>query len=242
MQFSKPTPPIGFSTGALALSDWRLGLERSRALGVQAVELSALRLVEFAPLVATARTLELSDFSYVSVHLPSSYKPADEIGVLRAAGDIAFRGWPLILHPDTVSDWTGWRSFGSLICLENMDKRKPVGRTVEELSEAFEQLPEAGFCFDYGHARQVDPTMSQAARLLAEFGERLRQIHFSDVDASNHHRTLNYSALAAFARVRHIITSAAPVILETLVDQGGAEIQLKLARAFFSNVPEAAVA
>jgi hypothetical protein len=226
---------IGFSTGALALSDWRLGLEMSRTLGVEAVELSALRLAEFAPMAAEIKSLTLREFSYVSVHLPSAYSAADECSVLKTVDSIADKGWPLILHPDVIRDWSGWRNFGSLVCLENMDKRKPIGRTVEELSDAFERLPNASFCFDFGHARQVDPTMSQAARLLRAFGSKLQEIHFSDVDSSNRHRMLNYPALTAFGHIRNVCDLKVPVILETLVNEGGAEIQLQLAEEFFGS-------
>ena len=239
MQFSNAEPVIGFSTGALALSDWRMGIEISRKLHVRAIELSALRLGEFEPLVRACRRLDLSGFDYVSVHLPSHFSAAEESGVLRNVEELASLRWPLILHPDTVSHWASWRSFGNLICLENMDKRKPVGRTVEELADVFERLPDARFCFDYGHARQVDPTMSQAVRLLEAFGDRLEQIHFSDVDASNRHQPLNHPALAAFSRVRDLAPRSVPVILETLVDFEGAELQLRLTRKFFSSARQA---
>lgn len=243
MQYSDTHHPlIGFSTGALALGDWRTGLQRCRDLGLRCVELSALRFREYQPLVEAVSTLDLSDFDYVSVHVPSRYTREEEGAVIRASELIAQREWPMILHPDTVSDWHGWRKFGQLICVENMDKRKPVGRTVEELEQCFAQLPEAQFCFDYGHARQVDPTMSQARRLLAAFGDRLHQIHFSEVDASNQHRLLNRSALSAFAQIREPQHATVPIILEMLVTDGGAELQIDMAREFFSAATEFASA
>ena len=55
-----------------------------------------------------------------------------------------------------------WRQLGDRVLVENMDKRKPVGRTVEELDLIFEQLPAAGMCFDIAHARQVDSSMTEA--------------------------------------------------------------------------------
>jgi len=51
-----------------------------------------------------------------------------------------------------------------------MDNRTPSGRTVSELRELFRQLPEASFCFDIGHAKQIDPTMASAILMLREFG------------------------------------------------------------------------
>lgn len=68
-----------------------------------------------------------------------------------------------------------------------MDNRKPSGRTVSELRELFRQLPEASFCFDIGHAKQIDPTMASAILMLREFGGRLKQVHMSDVGPAGEH-------------------------------------------------------
>ena len=39
-----------------------------------------------------------------------------------------------------------WRSFGESIYIENMDKRKPVGRTAAELKSLFERFPASRGC------------------------------------------------------------------------------------------------
>jgi len=41
----------------------------------------------------------------------------------------------------------------------------------------FKNLPEATFCFDIAHAKQVDPTMQEGYKMLKKFKNRLRQIH-----------------------------------------------------------------
>jgi hypothetical protein len=64
--------PIGFSTGALAYSDYRQGLSMMRAHHLQAVELSALRVNELVPLLNDLDSLELRQFSYVSIHAPKN--------------------------------------------------------------------------------------------------------------------------------------------------------------------------
>ena len=48
------------------------------------------------------------------------------------------------------------------LCVENMDKRKPVARTVDELEAVFGELPDAGFCLDLGHARPAAESVAQA--------------------------------------------------------------------------------
>src|SRR5438477_8013777 len=105
MRFSEAARAIGFSTGALALSDWRKGLDICRAIGVDAIELSALRLPELEPLVNEIDSLDLSSFSYISVHLPSGFAITDEEYVIRCVERIAKNNWPLILHPDVISKW-----------------------------------------------------------------------------------------------------------------------------------------
>ena len=81
----------------------------------------------------------------------------------------------------------------------------------------FEQLPEASFCFDIGHARQVDPTMGIAIGMLSRFRSRLRQIHMSEVDPGGRHIPISFAALSAFQLVAALIPEDCPVILEAMV-------------------------
>ncbi len=107
-----------------------------------------------------------------------------------------------------------------------MDKRKPIGRTAGELGRIFEQLPDATFCFDIGHARQCDPTMTEAYLILREFGSKLRQVHVSEVNTRSKHDLLSYASILAYREVAQMIPAKAPLILETPVaeDQIEAEI------------------
>ena len=63
--------PIGFSTGALALGDFRRALSMLKDVGARSVELSALRDHEVDALMKALPGLELSGYRYVSVHVPS---------------------------------------------------------------------------------------------------------------------------------------------------------------------------
>ncbi len=100
------------------------------------------------------------------------------VGELRPLSGLGFH---ILVHPDTLFNPGRWRELGDHLLIENMDKRKPIGRTVDELAGFFEDLPQAGFCFDIGHARQVDPSMTEAALLLHAFGSRLAEVHMSEV-------------------------------------------------------------
>lgn len=186
-----------------------------------AIELSALREEELVPLLNQLDSLDLRRFDYISFHAPSQLKQLSEIDLVRLLQPIASRGWPVIVHPDIITDISLWTSLGNRLCIENMDKRKSVGRTCEELTEIFTKLPQASLCFDIGHARQIDPTMCEANRILRRFGDRIGQIHLSLVDSSSVHEPLNYEGTVAFQRVAHLLPREVPVILETPVTDAG---------------------
>lgn len=194
--------PMGFSTGALALADFRRALRMMEGHSCDCVELSALREQELDELIRSIDTLDLSPFRYISFHAPSHLDALPENRLADRPLSVAERRMPIVLHSDVIEDYGCWSDFGDLLCIENMDKRKPIGRTALELADVFRKLPAASLCFDIGHARQVDPTMSQAAAILHEFGPRLRQLHVSEVNTRSRHEPLNMAAIHAFSRWR----------------------------------------
>src|SRR5580704_2975869 len=143
---------IGFSTGALTKDDFRAALQILARRHVYAVELSALRQHELIPLIEELDRLDLGQFSYKSFHAPSVMEREFESIAIRALEQVALRQWPIILHPDAMHTPSKWAHFGDLLCIENMDKRKPMGQTVSHLTEIFKALPYASLCFDIGHA------------------------------------------------------------------------------------------
>lgn len=226
---------IGFSTGALAQSDFRRGLSLMVRQGLGAVELSALRDAELRPLLEALNSLDVTDYHYVSFHAPSQLTSLSEAELVQLLHTLLPRRWPIIVHPDTITDFRLWADFGEWLCIENMDKRKPIGRTVEELEQIFKKLPHASFCFDIGHARQVDPTMSQAAFLLRAYSDRLKQLHVSEVNSRSKHEALNYTAISAFRKVAHLVPPTVPLILETPITGEQMQAQAALARETFAN-------
>jgi hypothetical protein len=221
--------PIGFSTGALAYADFRRGLAMTRSTMCAAVELSALRQAELFPLLDSLSELDLTGFEYISIHAPSQYEPSWEPVAWDRLREECWRNWPIVVHPDALFDFSLWRQFGALLCVENMDKRKPVGRTVRELSWIFKQLPEASFCFDIGHARQCDSTMTEAYLILREFGSKLRQVHVSEVNTRSKHDPLSYASILAYQEVAHLVPPNVPLILETPVAES--QIAAEIAKA-----------
>ncbi|APR88024.1 hypothetical protein A7982_13373 [Minicystis rosea] len=206
---------VGYSTGAITPGDVPRALALLGGRGARAVELSALRLAELEPLIAQIPSLDVSAYTHVSVHAPSRFGAADEPRVAEMLAAGVPEGWPIVLHPDTIHDPRVWRGLGARLLIENMDKRKPSGRTVRELGRVFDALPEAAFCFDVGHAHQIDRTMHDAWALLRELGARLGQIHASEVTASGRHDPISRSAVTAFQKIAAWVPEAIPVIVES---------------------------
>jgi hypothetical protein len=226
---------FGFSTGAVALGDFSRALALLRLESCEAVELSALREHELAGLMECLPSLDLSHFRYVSVHVPSVFEdllPSQAITALEGA---ASRGLPLVLHPDAVDDLAAWRQFGPLLLIENTDKRKRTGRTVGELAAVFDKLPDARLCFDIAHARQVDPTMSQASLILRRFAGKIAQVHLSEINVHGRHGKLTAAATYAYPRVMPLIPQDVPVILESLVQPEEIGPELAFAREIWAE-------
>jgi hypothetical protein len=227
--------PIGFSTGALARGDFRSALSTLRRYRIGVVELSALRVEELEPLAAAIPSLDLAGFTFVSIHAPSRFNVEDECWVLQYLKTFASAGFPVVVHPDVIFHPQQWRVLGNHLLIENMDKRKPVGRSVDELWRYFAVLPDARFCFDIGHARQVDPSMTEAALLVRAFGDRLTEIHMSEVNTASRHDPISSNAVAAFTPIMAGIPEEIPIVLEPLIDQGQSDVETELRRAIEVN-------
>ena len=105
----------------------------------------------------------------------------------------------IVVHPDAIDDPRAYRPLGSCLVLENMDARKPTGRTVAELRPFFAALPEAGLCLDVAHVLSVDSSLEEGERLLDAFADRLRHLHVSSIDDECRHVPLTAAHEARFS-------------------------------------------
>lgn len=225
---------FGFSTGAIAKGNFRHALTLLKQLGIRVIELSALREHELPPLADALPRLDLSDFDYVSVHAPSKLDRMSEAEAFRLLSRATTLNIPVVVHPDTLRDAKLWQTFGPLLLIENLDKRKACARTAEELKVVFELFPDAKFCLDVAHARQVDPTMAEAKRMLRLFGSKLCQIHASGLNANSTHGALSRAASSAFSQIAHLIPGEVPVVLESQVPEQAICSEITFARDAFS--------
>lgn len=216
---------IGFSTGSLAGAGYTAALQMLRETSASAVELSALREHEFEPLLRDLRSLDLDQFRHVALHVPSALSEYTEAELIRLIGSAGIS--TAVVHPDIIQEPPLWRGLGSRLCIENMDKRKSTGRTSRELRQLFADLPDATFCLDIAHARQVDPTLGETVNLLQGFGHRLAQLHISELSTLSRHGPLTYSGFAGLASISDLIPTHVPAILEYAVTPEELEVHLQ---------------
>lgn len=193
--------PVGASTGYMVdlRGDWPALVDAAWGVSRFAVELSALAEEEVDGLVRYLVGEPRMPFGYVSVHGPSKNRSMSEGDLAALLGGLAPLASAIVMHPDTITDPAPYRSLGRKLVLENMDARKPDGRTAEEMAPWYAELPEAGFCFDIAHAWSMDESMSVGAELLDAFRGRLRHLHVSSLSAELHHIPLTEEHEALFA-------------------------------------------
>jgi hypothetical protein len=104
-----------------------------------------------------------------------------------------------------------------------------------DLEYFFNELPNAKFCLDLAHARQVDPTMGEARLMIKKFGNRLVQLHVSTVNAKSTHERLNVDALLAYQKITHLINPEIPIILESPVSPHSIRDEIRVAGYLFNK-------
>jgi hypothetical protein len=193
--------PLGASTGYMepTRGDWEAMVGEALETSGFAAELAALSEDELPGLEAFFAAGPELPFAYLSVHAPVKHLRMPEAELVRRLGRLAPVVDAIVVHPDAMDDPRAYRSLGSYLVLENMDARKPTGRTVAELQPMFAALPEAGFCLDLAHVLTIDPTLAEGERLLDAFAGRLRQLHLSSIDEECRHQPLTAEHEARFS-------------------------------------------
>jgi hypothetical protein len=192
---------IGASTGFMVedRGDWPKLMREAAELSTVAVELAALSGPELPPLVDYLLGNPSLPFVFISAHAPTKEPERSERAVVELLQSIVSMVDAIVVHPDVLEDLPVYRPLGRKLVIENMDDRKPTGRTADELAPYFEALPEAGLCLDVAHAKSIDPAMQVGSEILSRFGSRLRHVHISSLDHDSHHVPLTGEDEKTFA-------------------------------------------
>lgn len=194
---------VGPSTGYMvgARGDWPRLVAAAEACSLDVVELSALSARELPDLLAFLREADELPFGHVSLHGPSKGWEGTPAALATALGATPAQVDGIVMHPETLGDLDAFADLGSRLRLENMDTRKPDGRTAAELGRYFAALPAARFCFDIAHAQLHDPSMGLAHELLDAFGDRLAEVHLSSIEPGGEHVPLRPADAETFLPV-----------------------------------------
>jgi sugar phosphate isomerase/epimerase len=183
---------LGCSTGYMEQDrgDWLMLVQVAAGVSSLAVEISAISEPELDGLLDYLRQAPRLPFRYVSVHGPSKDRALSEPDLVQQLA--ALPAWvdAIVMHPDTFEDPAAYLPLGRRLLLENMDARKHDARTADELDRYFQELPDAGLCFDVAHAKSVDESMGEGGMILDRYGNRLRHVHLSSLDTECHHVSL----------------------------------------------------
>lgn len=184
---------IGPSTGYMAAhyGDWPRLVQEALSVATAAAELSALSEPELPTLAAYLGSRPTLPFQYLAVHAPTKALDRPEEEVVAHLEAIASVVDAIVVHPDCLGDTSLYRQLGTKLVIENLDRRKGGGRTAQELVEYFDELPDAGLCFDVAHAGSIDPSLHEAHEILNQHGRRLRHVHLSSLDDECHHLPLS---------------------------------------------------
>ncbi len=225
---------FGFPTGKLpfmAEGALQYAIDRNARVATDTIEVTALRFVELDSILDAMRVADLSKFKHVSFHAPACVRVGDECSVVDTIAEKLPPDVPIIQHPDTLHYFSYWRQFGNRLLIENMDLRKRDGITVEQMADVFKALPEAQWCFDVGHARQVDPTMKLAGDLLTAFHDRLAEIHISRVEPWGQHAIISVEAMQDYRRLfSQRLHKTVPVVIEVPLQEETMNECLQFAR------------
>jgi hypothetical protein len=194
---------FGIATGAYIgeRDDWDAAVGRAAAEGWAFVELTAIVEERLESLFAFFAGSPDSGarFERISIHAPVVFHTSAASVVERLAG------WrpdlDVVFHPDIYRDEVLLRRLGARTVFENMDVAKRFGRSAADLRTIFDVFPEAGFCLDVAHVWTNDPSLNLAYELLDAFGDRLRQLHVSGIEADGIHRPTTIADLDLYEPV-----------------------------------------
>lgn len=124
-------------------------------------------------------------FKYRSIHAPVidiRYPSKDSKWIIEKVLTLAenINANTVLFHPDLIDDFV-WlnKQFGNLLAFENMDRRKPYGKSVKDMKEVFNKSPKAKWVFDVNHLYTINKTMSKTTVYYESLKDRLCHYHLS---------------------------------------------------------------
>jgi hypothetical protein len=186
-------------------------------IGCNAIEITCISMDELTGIKDLDERFT-SGFSHVSLHAPcrdiryGNDGHTEKVFAMIREAHQRFTFDNIVLHPDVVDRWDIIQAQGLPFAVENSDHRKPFGRTAADLREIF-RFYDLGFVLDMNHCFVNDHTLRLAEDLIAEFGERIREIHLSGCHNGHHCPLHIFGPVKIFD---HMPEKDVPVIIESV--------------------------
>ena len=194
---------IGFTSGELDMDNIDNAAKIALESGLDTIELSCLKIPELHNALRRFKNIEFDKFKHISFHCPSHVTEYEEEYIFMVVKEFIKRhDWNIVVHPYIVHRYDLWRTLGNKILIENMYNKYKIWHTADQLQVLFNELPEASFCLDIGHVKQVDYTLNEMKTLCTVFKDRLKEIHVSEVEVNGHHAPLNESTIIVLRELR----------------------------------------
>ncbi len=178
---------IGFTTGKTDKLSFEQKVKIFHDVGCTAIELSILDVNNIPEVLAGLPLFTQYPFLYYSVHAPArdftfrnderTTYVLDSIQKMHDALGLS----TIVVHPDKIEDWNVFDAYHLPFALENMDHRKNIGQTVENLKELFQKM-NVPMVLDVNHCYANDPTMQLATDMDIAFHDRIIEVQLSGFD------------------------------------------------------------
>lgn len=211
---------LGFSTGSLHKHfSAKEALRFFQNLGHDTVEIGLVKMARVTDGWADEIEIEdLKGFQYISLHAPViDYGDNDEtklvfekierINKLRKLDAV-------VIHPNTVKDFSVFHGLQFPIALENMDNRKDSYVTPEEFEKLLKDNPNWKFVLDVNHVYTHDKSMGLAKEFYSTFGNRIEEIHLSGYEGY-HEPLFRTKQLEILSAIQNFDT---PIIIEAVME------------------------
>ncbi|MBU0598642.1 hypothetical protein KKF61_06685 [Patescibacteria group bacterium] len=223
---------FGFSTGVLHKeTDAKHALYIMKQLGCQAVELGFIRKSRIDDgWLESIEAKDLVGFKYVSFHAPKMYYKNNEETheILNLIENFYKKVYPLdmvVFHPDNVIELEVFNNLPFPVGFENMDNRKPFGKTSSDLLKLLKKNSKFHFILDVNHLKTNNQDMPQLDEFYNKLGTRLAHYHVSGLTSKLTHAPLYLTKqLDLLAAVRD---TSKPIICESLLTSGNIEKEKK---------------
>lgn len=193
---------VGFTTGSLYRSEiaFEDRIKLYSSLGADAIELGFATPKELFQFNPSKEAIDaVKKIGHVSIHAPwkkirynTDSTSGEVIAALsRLCGKMPING--IVVHPDTVEDFTVLEKTSLPFLIENMDSRKKYGTHPEHIRELKEHY-HLDFVFDVQHASEHDSTMNLAKELVEVMGDRLKHMHVSGHNEFERHIPVHLAA------------------------------------------------